>query len=75
MSMRNIDSPEVLVNVIDELKYRLKCRTVHEYPMLESFDAALNKFIVWWELDGDQHSFATLPEGFNATVNAGKQKE
>lgn len=57
----DINSEETLVAIINDLKHYLKTREFHKYPMLEDFNDVLNRFIVKWKLDGDQHSYASLP--------------
>ncbi|MEA3225035.1 MAG: hypothetical protein U9Q07_03730 [Planctomycetota bacterium] len=62
-----IVSRNMLVRVVDELKYCLKGRlergiaTETRDPMLEDFNDLLNNFIVKWKLGEDSHNFAVLP--------------
>ena len=76
MNIPDITSREVLISVIDELKYKLKARLKYKLkarmhagfvrekadPMLESFNDLLNEFIEEWKLDKDPHCFATPPK-------------
>jgi hypothetical protein len=67
MQIPDIASRDVLVEIVDELKHRLKARIScgligpHKDNMLEDFDKLLNEFISRWKLDSDPHMFATLP--------------
>lgn len=63
MKIPNIENKEILVSIVDELKYRLKFSISKDKrdPMIDDFNALLNKFIFCWGLDKDQHSFAKLP--------------
>ncbi len=62
MNIPDIKNDEALVQIIDELKYRLKARRINEFNMLEDFNLFLNSFIEKWYLDSDKHIFATLPK-------------
>ncbi len=48
------------VNAIDELKYQLKARK--NSRIAEALNDALNQIIEKFNLDSDQHHFATLPK-------------
>ena len=66
--MDDIKTDEDLVQVIDELKHRLKAGIPYS-PMKAEFNAVLNAFIRKWRLDTDPHAFATLPADYKETVN------
>lgn len=64
MQIPDITNKHILVEVVDELKYRLKARLASSGPdpILVDFNNVLNSFIKEWELNKDQHSFAALKE-------------
>lgn len=54
-------SREFLVKVLDELMFRMKGSDLED-QMFSDFYTQLRSFIKRWNLDQDQHSFASLPE-------------
>lgn len=55
-----------LVETVDELKFRLKTSTALS-KMRYDFLTRLNQFIKDWGLDGDPHTYATLPRDHKET--------
>jgi hypothetical protein len=60
--MKDIDTDDELVDVIDELKFRLKSGTWDGQLMKVAFNELLNQFIEDWGLNGDPDAFASIPD-------------
>lgn len=54
-------SRAILIRVVDELMFRLKGSDLED-QMLSDFRTQLKTFIERWNLDTDQHSFASMRE-------------
>ena len=58
-----IHCDEDAVAAIDQLKYALKSREAEQPAWIaDALNAALNKIIVNFDLDGDPHEFARMPQ-------------
>ena len=68
MKLPDIKDDETLVEIIDEIKFRLKISLPYS-KMRDDFNNLLNQFISKWNLDEDQHNFASLPKNYKETKN------
>jgi len=63
MSIPDIKDDETLVNVVDELLYRLKVG--HKSDMTSHLVFLMRGFAVKYGLDSDPHNFATMAQNIN----------
>lgn len=63
MNIPDIKNDQILVDVIDELKFRLKTRDDQAH-LTHAFNILLNEFIQNHQLNFDQNCFATNPQSF-----------
>ena len=60
MQIRDIRTDRAAIEIIDELKYRLKMRGENT-PICDALNSALNKIIEDFSLGWSQHDFARAP--------------